>query len=148
MTRINFIGAVLTAFLLMPCVATAERSVSFGQYTIHYNALPTGHLPAEVAREYKITRGKNRALMNISVLKKVMGTTAKPVKANISGTATNLSRQVRNIEIREIVETGAIYYIAELRIAHEETLRFALDVTPDGEAEPYVISFDQQFFTE
>ena len=49
--------------------------------------------------------------------------------------------------MRELSESGAIYYIGELRVAHEETLCFSLEVTPEGMPEPYVLQFDQPFFT-
>jgi len=37
----------------------------FGNYIIHVNALTTDQLPTEVARGYKISRSKNRAMINV-----------------------------------------------------------------------------------
>jgi hypothetical protein len=129
-------------------LASADQSKDFGDYTIHYSAFTTDVLSQDVARAYNITRSKNRAMLNISVLKKVMETTVQPVKAVIESTATNLSAQLKTIEMRELSEQGAIYYIAELPVAHRETLKFNIAVTPDGEEITYRFSFDQQFFTE
>ena len=47
--------------------AFAERSDSFGDYQIHYNALRTDIIDPSVARAYGIIRSKNRALVNVAV---------------------------------------------------------------------------------
>lgn len=128
--------------------AAAEQSKTFGDYTIHYAAFTTDLLSPEVAKSYKIRRSKNRALLNVSVLKKVMETTGKPVTARIEATATNLSRQLRQLEMRELSSQGAIYYIAETAVNNEETLVFELNITPEGESVALNFTFRQQFFTE
>ena len=136
------------ALVIFSSISFADQSKDFGDYTIHYSAFTTDVLSQDVARAYNITRSKNRAMLNISVLKKVMETSVQPVKAAIESTATNLSAQLKTIEMRELSDQGAIYYIAELPVAHRETLKFNIAVTPDGEENTYRFSFDQQFFTE
>ncbi len=147
MSRIKI---ALIAALLMTAgwAANAEQSKSFGDYTIHYFAFTTDMLSPEVARLYEIRRSKNRAILNISVLKKVLGTTGQPVKAQVEATATNLSRQMKNLNIRELSSNGAIYYIAETSVNNEETLNFELNIIPEGETVALSFSFQQQFFTD
>lgn len=143
------LGILFALFLgAIPFVAGAEQAKIFGDYTIHYSAFTTDILTPEVAKAYRIQRSKNRALLNISVLKKVMGTTGQPVKAAVQASATNLSAQLRELEVRELNEHGAIYYIAETPVNNEETLKYILNVTPEGEPQAFAFSFDQQFFTE
>lgn len=127
--------------------ALADQSKTFGDYSIHYSAFTTDMLTADVARAYNITRSKNRAMLNISVLKKVMDTTGKPVRARVEATATNLSSQLKTFEIRELNDQGAIYYIAEAPVSNRETLRFNIAITPEGEENTYSFTFQQQFFT-
>lgn len=142
--------ASLVSSLLLVAAAPvmAEQSRSFGDYTVHYSAFSTDILSPEVAKSYQISRSKNRALLNVSVLKKVMGTTGQPVKAEVKATATNLSAQLRELEVRELTEHGAIYYIAQTTVNDEETLRYELSVKPEGEEMPFNFSFQQQFFTD
>lgn len=128
--------------------ASAEQSKNFGDYAIHYSAFTTDMLTPDVAKVYNITRSSNRAMMNISVLKKVMDATVKPVRAEVKASATNLSAQLKTLEMREINDQGAIYYIAETPVNHRETLRFNVAVTPEGETNTYTFSFSQQFYTE
>jgi len=125
----------------------AEQAKVFGDYSIHYSTFTTDMLTAEVASGYNINRSKNRALLNISVLKKVLDTTTKPVRATVVASATNLSAQLKNLEIKEISDQGAIYYIAEFPVADREILNFNITVTPEGETNAYTLTFQQEFFT-
>ncbi|HTT08395.1 MAG TPA: DUF4426 domain-containing protein [Gammaproteobacteria bacterium] len=144
----NWCGVNLLALLLaLPGGATAEQSMTFGNYTVHYNAFASDLLQAEVAKRYGISRSKGKGVLNISVLKKT-DTGTVPVKAAVSATAANLSAQLRTINLREITERDSVYYIGEFAVNNEETLKFTLQVTPEGGKEPYTATFDQQFFTE
>lgn len=136
---------LLLGALWMP-LAGAEQAVTVGTYTIHYNALPTQSLPAEVASTYGIRRSGNRGLVNVAVLKRNMELTGQPVEARVQASATNLNGQLRKIPMRRVTEQNAIYYIGEFGISNEETLRFTIEVKAEDMAEPTVVRFDQQFF--
>jgi uncharacterized protein DUF4426 len=142
--------SILLAILMSTNIFTvsAEQSKSFGDYIVHFSAFTTDILTPEVARSYRISRSKSRSLLNISVLKKVMGTPGTPVSARVEATATNLSAQLRELDVRELREHGAIYYIAETTVNNKETLKYTLTITPEDETESYSFSFQQQFFTE
>ena len=135
-----------TTFFTMS--ANAEQSQSFDDYTVHYNAMNTKMLNVEVASGYKITRSKNRALLSISVLKDPGGTSFNHVKAKVTATSTNLTSQLREIKIRELEDSEAIYYIGVIPIRNEETLNFNLKIQPEGSDQTYNLKFQQQFFTE
>ena len=127
----------------------AQQSQDFGDYVVHYNALNAHMIPPQVAQAYGIQRSPSRALLNITVLKKVMDTPGTPVKAGVKAAGTNLTGQRREIEIREIVDPeGAIYYIGELPVHNLETYNFNIEVSIAGEPEPVVVKFRQQFYTE
>jgi hypothetical protein len=126
-------------------VAHAEISQKFGPLEIHYNALTTDELLPEVARAYKIERSKTRGLLTVSVLKQNKMGAASPVPAKISVYATNLSQQLANIEMREIREGTAIYYLGEFRVAPPDTLKFTATVEVAGEPKREML-FNQQFY--
>ncbi len=131
------------------CPALAQQSQDFGHYVVHYNALNTNLIPPQVAQGYGIKRSSSRALLNVAVLKKVMDTPGTPVSALVTGRATNLTGQLRELEIREIKDSeGAIYYIAEFPVHNLESYRFEINVAIEGEAEPLMVRFTQQFYTE
>jgi Domain of unknown function (DUF4426) len=121
----------------------------FGNYIIHINALTTDQLPTEVAQGYKISRSKNRAMMNVSVREK-QADGEIPITASVHIVAKNLAGQLKNVKLREIKDNDpvAIYYIGELPVSHEETITFDLDVIPTGASEPVLLSYRQQFYTK
>jgi hypothetical protein len=136
--------ALLSLFIGFQSLAFAENSQPIGNYIVHYNALSTETLPPTVAKAYGITRSKNKGLLNISVLKKGAG--FQGVDADINVSATNLTGQLRNIELRKIVEQNAVYYISEFSISDRETLDFSIQVkTADNQTGN--IKLRQQFFT-
>lgn len=139
--------AALALLMVTPFAVHAEQSQAMGDYVIHYNAFATGDLSPAIAKTYGITRSKNRALLNVTVLKKVLGTPGQPVTAQLKVSAINLSRQMQNLEPREVNESNAIYYLTEFTIADQEIIDFTIDVTPEHQAETAHIQFRQQFFT-
>lgn len=135
--------------LLLSSGIHAEQSKDFGgKYTAHYNAFTADNLIPAVAKRYNIKRSKKRALLNISVLKKVPDAASKPTYAVIKGTATNLNQQLRELTFQEISEQSAIYYIAETLVDNAETLKYDLEITPEGEIAAYTLTFKQTFYTE
>ena len=148
-----FLRVLSFALISFGGIAVAEQSSSFGEYVVHYNALTTDQILPSVARPYGILRSKNRALLNIAVQKKVMGTPVQAVEADVTVTATNLNAQLKNVEMRQITsgaETGttAIYYLGELPVAHEESVTFKVSVTPSGGDRTHEFEFEQQFYTK
>ena len=144
-----FISLLLLGSLSFSLSSEAQQSQDFGEYVVHYNALNTNLIPPQVAQSYSIKRSSSRALLNVAVLKKVMDTPGTPVAASVSANGTNLTGQIREIEIRKIEDAeGAIYYIGEFPVHNLETYRFNIRVAIEGEEEPLVVKFKQQFFTE
>lgn len=152
MTR-QLAALLITAFalLLLSAPAPAQQFEDIGDYRVHYNALNTSMLPPEVARAYGIQRAGNRALLNIAVLRKAESEDEldESVTAEVSARVINLTGQRREIELQEIEDQDAIYYVGTFRIHDEESLTFTLSVKPDDSDEPaHEITFRQQFFTD
>lgn len=143
MKRILILLAGLFAGLVQ-----AENATQAADYTIHHNALTTDSLSPAVAQAYGIQRSTSRGMLNIAVLRKKSGSMGEPVAARIEVKAHNLIGQKRqDIQLREVREANAIYYIADFPVAHREHLVFELDVIPEGESEPLRARFDQEFYT-
>lgn len=143
--RISLFSALVLLLLALPL--RAENVQDFGDYVVHYNALTTDMIPPMVARENDITRSKNRAMLNVVVLKKVLGASGQPIGASVNGKATDITGKYRSLEFREVREPNAIYYIAEFPVSHEQRLSFDINVVPEGEKETLNVKFRQQFFT-
>lgn len=126
-------------------VAHAEISQKFGAYEVHYNALTTDELLPEVARNYKIERSKTRGMVTMSVLKQNEVGVLSPVPARISVYVTNLNQQLANVEMREVKEGTAIYYLGEFRVTPPDTLKFTATVEVAGEPKREMV-FSQKFY--
>ena len=135
-------------FLLATSVVSAENSTKENGYTIHHNAITTDMLTPEIAREYGLIRSRNRAMLNVSVIKQVPGTTGQPVEADVRASSTNIIGQQRRLRMREIREGEAIYYIGDFLVRNEEQLNFHIDVKPEGEVTWIPAAFSQTFYTE
>ncbi|NND44957.1 MAG: DUF4426 domain-containing protein [Xanthomonadales bacterium] len=141
--------AVALGLLMLSTPASAQQARDFGDYVIHFNALNTELLSPQVAQQYGIRRSSSRAMLNVTVLKKQPDGPGAPVQATLSGTAKNLTGQIRDIEFREIEESAeAIYYIGELSVRNLETFDFRVQVQPAGANETFNLQFRQQFYTE
>lgn len=129
--------------------AVAENSTRVEGYTIHHNALTTDHLSPTIASAYQIRRSKNRAMLNVSVIKdKTDGAQGHAVTARVTAVAKNLLGQERPVPMREVREGTAVYYIGDFLVADRETLNFILSVQPDGSNQTYQTSLSQEFFTK
>lgn len=125
--------------------AHAEISQKFGTLEIHYNALTTNDLSPEVARAYKIDRSKTRGMVTLSVLNRNKVGALTPVPAKLTMYATNLNQQLANIEMREIKEGTAVYYLGEFRVTPPDTLKFTTTVEVAGEPKREIV-FNQKFY--
>ena len=124
----------------------AENSKEFGDYVIHYNAFRSDTISPEVAKQYNLARANNRVIINIAVLKKVMNTTGTPTSSKVTGHASNLTGQLKQLEFKEITEGDAIYYLAETKVSDGEFLKFDVKILPEGETKPARLKFDKRFF--
>ncbi len=141
--------ACLLAFFSLPLAAEQTETVtSIPGHSIHHNVITTDSLTPEIARTYNIERSKSRGMLNVSVIKETPGTTGEAVPAEIKASIVNLTGQVNDLNLREIREGKAIYYIGEFGVTDQETLKFNLRVKPQGAPQSYKAQISHQFFVK
>jgi len=136
------------ALLLIPAWGAAENSTSIPGYTIHHNAFTTDILTPHIARKYHVQRSKNRGMLNVSVIQNETIGVGKSVAAQVEVTATNLTGQLRNIDMREARAGTAIYYLGDFRVNNQEVLNFTIKVRPAGSNETSTSKLSHQFYTQ
>ena len=141
-----FFAILLVLTLVFAGPATAQNSLRAGEYVLHWSAVPTTMLTPEVARQAGITRSANRALVNIAVRRGPDGADVA-VPATVRIAVTNLAGQRELLDVREHREGDAIYYLAQARVAGEDTLTFEVEALPQG-ARPLRTTFRQEFFPQ
>jgi len=122
-----------------------ESMKDIGDHIIHFSAQSTDQLPPEIARAYNIVRSKNRAMLNVSVLREADNVS---VPATVTVQTVNLTGQLKNVTMRRIDEQEAIYYIGETPVANRETLIFDITVLPEGATVPSEVRFKREFYTD
>lgn len=157
MTSIRTLMSVSSLALLAACggpggsadVPDAQpagsTSADIGAHIVHFSAQSTDQLPPEVARAYDILRSKNRAMLNVSVIRKADNA---PVTAAVTVKTVNLTGQLKNVTMRQIDEQEAVYYIGETPVANRETLIFDISVLPEGEERASDVRFKREFYTD
>lgn len=150
MVKMTSLLSLMVASMLVwaSSTAVAGEPQVFGEYTVHYNAFNTDTLQPAMAKAYDIVRSKNRGMLTISIIKESEGSSGKPVRANITISASNLTGQFRKFKVREVDEGDSIYYLSDFHVAHEEILNFALQILPEGSAKPVTVEFRQKFYTQ
>jgi len=139
-TRLVMACATVCAGLL-GALAHAEQMQRLGNWEVHYVLIPTTFLNKDIAASYQIDRGRDRALVNISVLDQE----GNPVIAEVTGRSTNLLGQIQLLDFQQIIEGSAVYYLADVRHTDREVLRFEVDILPpDGL--PQQLKFQQKVY--
>ncbi|MEA5670353.1 DUF4426 domain-containing protein [Pseudomonas sp. MH2] len=119
--------------------ARPERKQDFGDVTVHYSAFTSSMLQPNIAAATGLVRSKNQGVLNIAVLK-----AGKPATAVVSGTVKDLTGRSSPLSFRQITDQGAVYYIAQFKIAQAETLTFDLNIETGGLS--HTLSFNQEVF--
>lgn len=126
-------------------VALAEKAEKFGNLEVHYNAMLSTDLLPDVAKVYKIDRSPTRGIVTVSVLRKNAMGVGQPIPAKLTAYMVNLSNQLGEIDMREIKEGNAIYYLGEFRVTPPNTLKFTVTVDVAGDPKREV-NFSQKFY--
>ncbi|WP_189431649.1 DUF4426 domain-containing protein [Alishewanella longhuensis] len=129
--------------LLFSAAANAEQKQQLGDWDVHYIAFNSTFLTPQVAQAANLSRNKNNAIINISVLD---SQTQQAQQVQIGGIARNLLGQQRDLVFREVKDGDAIYYIAVMPFRNEEQLRFSLDIRQGTKRQQ--LNFEQKLYTE
>ena len=137
----------LLGFLLSLAFA-AEAQHVFGDYAVHHGTMLTVKLDPEVASRFDVRRSDHRALVTVSVRKRLADGGSRAVHAAVEATAVNLSAQRRELAIREADEGDAIYYLADFRIDPPETVRIEVRVRPEDTQRTHTFEISRTFHAD
>ncbi len=146
-----FIGLSTIIFLCLSTLTFAQPGKSyntttdFAEYTVRHVVFNSTFVLPDVAKIYKLKRSKYESLLNISVYKKGE---AGSIPATISGTVKNLMQQQKVLDVKEIEEKNAVYYLSPIRVANEELLHFELIIRPDGSQQDLTVKFSQKVYAD
>ncbi|RLQ20924.1 DUF4426 domain-containing protein [Seongchinamella sediminis] len=144
----RFITILFTVIALQVAPAQAQQSQSYGPYELHYSVVNTTFIEPEVAAAYGIVRGKDRAILNLSVREKLPegGDVGRPMQ--LKGSTRDLLQKQEELEFQEVREGPAIYYIAEIRFLNEEHRFFEIFFRPEGATETYTFELKHKMYED
>lgn len=142
--KLSFLGILLLLAASFPLYA--EDSTHAEGYNIHHSTLTTDTLAPDIAKAYGITRSPNRGMVNISLIKEKPGTTGTATPAKVEVSLKRLMGQQEEVEMREIREGNAIYYIGVFGVVNGEKVAFDIKVTPEGATEAFKATTSGEFF--
>ena len=130
----RLIAGVLLGFIVTT-TALAQQSTRFGQYELHHSIVYTTFLSPEVAAEYGIARGTDKAILTLSVRDVDSGEIAgRPM--TIDGRTWDLITG-GDMDIKEIREGRATYYIIPFEFLDREYRFFEFTFQPEGAEAPF-----------
>jgi hypothetical protein len=143
-------GLLATVLLALAFALPARADTSvIGDFTVHYLAVNSTFLEPEIAAQYGIERGSRVGFINVAVLRNETDTRiGTPVHAVITGGKFNLMQQSSPLTFKEVREGEAIYYLAQFDFSNAETLRFEIDVQPEGQGEAHKITWNTQLYAD
>ena len=109
--------------LVFTASVQAQQMKKLGPWHVHYIAFGSTFITPEIARTYKITRAKNKGIINIAILD---SKTQEAQSVDITGTVRNLIHAPKPLQFKEINEGESTYYIAQMDYKNEETLTFEI----------------------
>jgi len=120
----------------------------FGDYKVYFSVFNSSFIQPDIAQAYNLTRGKDRALVNIALVKKKDVGDTEGLATTIKGHSQNLMQQRRDLEFMEINEQSAVYYLAPVRFTNEEILHFTIEVKPNANSRPMTVTFSKKLYVD
>ncbi len=139
---------LLSLLCALALTAQAEQKEVYGDYEVHYIALPSTILQPDIAQRYQLPVSKAAGFLNISVLKVEEDGSKRPIHAFVTGNVRNDVQQVRDLSFRKVTEQNAVYSIASFWYSPGEIYEFRLNVQADPEKGPFSLRFSQALYPD
>ena len=131
---------------LWACQSLAQQSERFDQFELHYSIVYTTFLTAEIAAKFGIPRGKDKAMLTLSVRDAEAGDIeGRPME--IEGRTWDLITG-GNMKVKEVKEGRATYYLVPFEFLDREYRFFEFTFTPEGANKAYNYKFQTQLWRQ
>ena len=137
---------IAAALMLVSSLAWAQLGIDVGDYRVLYSASNASSLPAKVARQYGITRGRNVAVLTFNVQRRNAQGIYSSVPASGTASVANLIGHRQDVALRNVREDGIDTLVGETRFDDGEFLVIEGTITPNGSAVTMPVRFRQQFY--
>jgi len=115
-----------------------------GDYTVHYNAIPSSALDQSVARRYQLPWSEQRCVVTVAVTEDASGVM---VEAEIMASATRADGRMYRLDMRPITDASGMYYVGVVPLDPPATMDFRLEIQPRPDMPPQTIRFSRELTT-
>ena len=124
----------------------AQQSERFDQFELHYSIVYTTFLTAEIVAKFGIPRGKDKAMLTLSVRDAEAGD-IEGRSMEIEGRTWDLITG-GNMKVKEVKEGRATYYLVPFEFLDREYRFFEFTFTPEGTNKAYNYKFQTQLWRQ
>ena len=123
------------SLMLWSTLVAGQQSERFDQFELHYSIVYSTFLTPEIAAEFGIPRGKDKAMLTLSVRDaEASDVEGRPMR--IKGRTWDLITG-GDMPIKEVREGRATYYLIPFEFLDREYRFFEFDFTPEGADQTY-----------
>lgn len=108
-----------------------------GPLRAHYNLLPTLALGEAVAREYKVEREEDSALLVVALRRPTPDGDETAANGQVSAEVVDLAGRRQTVALREVATGDYIDHVGTVRIGAHDTLRATVTVVVDGRRQEF-----------
>ena len=132
--------------MLWSTLVAGQQSERFDQFELHYSIVYSTFLTPEIAAEFGIPRGKDKAMLTLSVRDaEASDVEGRPMR--IKGRTWDLITG-GDMTIKEVREGRATYYLIPFEFLDREYRFFEFDFTPEGSDQTYRYKFKTQLWRQ
>ena len=134
------------SLMLWSTLVAGQQSERFDQFELHYSIVYSTFLTPEIAAEFGIPRGKDKAMLTLSV-RDAEASDVEGRSMRIKGRTWDLITG-GDMTIKEVREGRATYYLIPFEFLDREYRFFEFDFTPEGSEQTYRYKFKTQLWRQ
>jgi len=134
------------SLMLWSTLVAGQQSERFDQFELHYSIVYSTLRTPQIAAEFGIPRGKDKAMLTLSVRDaEASDVEGRPMR--IKGRTWDLITG-GDMTIKEVREGRATYYLIPFEFLDREYRFFEFDFTPEGSDQTYSYKFKTQLWRQ
>jgi hypothetical protein len=124
------------ALLLLAGTAQAQsHSTESGSYVLRSTTVASEQINAEAARHHGVVPARDRAVVNVVLLRRDADGVATTVPARVTVSMRTMSGYSSNIQMREVRESSGISYLGSYKFLPRQVINFEVLAAPTEDAQ-------------
>lgn len=133
----QFALAVSACLIAGLALATERHEVRAGDLVLRSKLMAAGELDPATAQRHDIPRGKNRAVLNVAL---VRASDASPVRAVVTASSRSAAGERQKILVREVKRGAETSYMGSFEFPPGQELEFVVEARPAEKADGKLLS--------